>query len=151
MITTIEEVTERLYSQLGESASLVAGDYDDDESQWHEAVNIALSEMGVSLPLSNSIKEYWLLLRGRRHVYDLIRVSSARKFKYKQINLDQRFAHFDKLIQEMDDAWAIALDTVPELMGADGIGLTGDVFMAYVRPGFVYSRHGKDLTYTQDE
>ncbi len=142
MIQTIDELTEMLFRQLGQSQDLLEGDYDDEDSQWYEAVNTALKEMGLSFPVSNPSREFWLLARAKRHAFDMIRTSSARKFKYKQINLQQRFDHFDRLIHELDAAYLTALETDPDLMG-----IRGDLFIGFVKPGFVYSTNGVDLTY----
>ena len=142
MIQSMDELTERLFRQLGQSQDLLEGDYDDPDSQWYEAGEIALKEMGLALPIANQSREYWLLSRSKRHAFDMIRTSSARKFKYKQINLNQRFDHFDRLIQELDAAYLTALETDPDLMG-----IQGDLFIGFVKPGFVYSTDGVDLTY----
>ena len=145
MISDLIELMEGIYKQLGQSSSLLEGDIDDDEGDYGTAAKIALSELGLSLPLSDSKMEYWLSFRGKRHALDIIRTSSARKFKYKQINLDQRFHHFNTMIREMDEAYAYALETDVDLMGLSGVNAYK--YISYIRPGFVYSDTGKDLTY----
>ena len=145
MINDLYELMEQIYKRLGESATLLAGDIDDEDGDYGTAANIALSELGLRLPLSNQKMEHWLLLRGKRHALDIARTSSARKFKYKQINLDQRFHHFNTMIREMDEAYAYALETDVDLMGLSGIN--AHKYIMYIRPGFVYSKVGKDLTY----
>ncbi len=145
MIIDLDDFMERIYKQLGQSASLLVGEYDDEDSDYGTAANTALNEMGLSLPLDNSKLEFWLLSRGKRHAIDIIRLSSARKFKYKQIHLDQRFHHFDVIIKEMDEMYGYALETDAELMGL--IGDDAKNYISYIRPGFVYTNEGKDVTY----
>lgn len=147
MITDLFELMGGIYKHLGQSSNLLDGEYDDEDSDYGTAANTALGEMGLSLPLSNSKLEYWLLLRGKRHALDIIRTSSARKFKYKQINLDQRFHHFHTIIKDMDESFAYALETDAELMGM--AGENAYKYISYVRPGFVYSNVGRDLTYVE--
>lgn len=142
MIQTMLDLTEKLHRQLGQSQNLLEGEYDDPDSQWYEAGELALREMGLTLPINNDGREFWLLSRAKRHAFDMIRTSSARKFRYKQINLQQRFEHFDRLIQELDTAYLVALETDPALMG-----ISGELFIGYIRPGFVYSPTGVNLTY----
>src|SRR6056297_1679867 len=65
----------------------------------------ALNELGWSLPISDQVKSYWLIQRGKRHALDILRTESAFKFKYKQINLNQRFEHLDRLINVLDETF----------------------------------------------
>ncbi len=145
MIADLVQLMETIEKLLGQSANLLQGDSDDEDSEFGIAANRALTELGLSLPLDNQKMEYWLLSRGKRHGLDVIRISSARKFKYKQIHLDQRFHHFNELIKELDAEFAYATETDADLMNVSGDNAAN--LIKYIRPGFVYSNEGKDLTY----
>lgn len=106
------------------------------------SANQALDELGFTLPVTNSSRSYWLIQRGKRHALDLLRTSAAFRFKYKQISLNQRFEHLDKIIEKMDVDFAKALDTDPDLMGIDLVGTFG----TYLGNGLVYDQHGNDIS-----
>lgn len=143
MIYSKEDLQEMVYLRLGESGALLKGDdYFDEEHEVSLAVDTAIRELGLAFPLSNAVKEYWAVERGKRHSYDLIRASSARKFRYKQIHLNQRFEHFDKLIDRMDENFAYALETDAGL-----VGISGMLYIHYIKPGFVYDQYGRDITH----
>lgn len=103
----------------------------------------ALNELGWSLPISDQVKSYWLIQRGKRHALDILRTESAFKFKYKQINLNQRFEHLDRLIKVLDETFLKALESDPNLFGATNVS---DLFGTYIGNGIVYDQHGNDIT-----
>lgn len=146
MIDSREDLQEMVYLRLGESGALLKGeDYFDEEHEVGLAVDTAIRELGLAFPLSNDTKEYWAIERGKRHSYDIIRSSSARKFRYKQIHLNQRFDHFDRLIDKMDESFAYALETDAGLSGISGM-----LYIHYIKPGFVYDKYGRDITHEVD-
>jgi len=113
--------------------------FDDDELT--EVMRTTERETGWTLPLEGNSRITWFLRRATRHALYLLLVMNANKFKYKQINLQQRFEHYLKLIEMEDNAWLAAelpLDT-PE----DRIAVFGSVASA----GFAYDDLGRDMTY----
>jgi len=112
-----------------------------------EAIEDAERETGWSLPVSGSFKEFWMINRSKRHIYEILRTGNANKFKVEGINLQHRFDHFHKLIQEMDEKFEAAVkDNPAEFAGVD----TFKMFGTKVDAGFAYDEHGKDVTYGTD-
>jgi hypothetical protein len=112
-ITTVEEFKEQIEIALGDLSTRL-------ESNYIEfAIDQALDETGFSYPLAAGSVKFWGVQRAKRHAIDILRTTSAYKFKYKQISLNQRFDHLDKMIEQMDEAWKYAIETDPELMDVD--------------------------------
>ena len=147
MIQSREELQELVYLMLGESGQLLKGDFvDDSEHEVGLAVSAAIRELGLTFPLQSNTLEFWAVERGKRHSFDIIRTSSARKFRYKQVHMQQRFVHFNVLIEKMDADFIYALETNAELMSLVG-GLRGDNFITYIKAGFVYNMWGQDVSH----
>lgn len=106
------------------------------------AITQALGELGWNLPITDIRKCAWALKRGRRHALDVICTTSAHKFKYKQINLNQRFEHYFSLVKSMDEEYQRALEHDPALLDVDPVGIFG----TYINNGFVYDQFGNDVT-----
>jgi len=140
MFTTIDDVVEVLTISLSTAASLLS------EEGLEAAVNDALTELGWSLPITEPKQIMWVSRRALRHACYILWVASAQKFKYKQVNLQQRFEHYEKLIKHMDAEFAAALsDDMSTFITVDVYRLFGTA----VGPGFVYDTIGRDLTYSQ--
>lgn len=124
--------------QLSTSSTLVTDD------GYNSAVNSALSELGWILPSSDANQIVWITKRSLRHCMFLLWVASAQKFKYKQVNLQQRFEHYDRLLKAMDVEYAAALE-------ANALLFTGVAaykqFGTAVGAGFSYDGIGRDTTY----
>lgn len=112
------------------------------------AVNSAVSELGWTLPETNSTRIWWITKRAVRYACYILWVASAQNFKYKQVNLQHRFDHYDKLIKQMDNEFAEALTSQPALFASVD---TYKMFGTLVGPGFVYDSMGQDITYTDLE
>jgi len=115
-----------------------------------EAVVMAMDELGFSFPTTTSKQSFWATERTKRHALYIVVVSQAERFKYKQINLQQKFDHYFKIIEKADKAFASAIEN--DVSGTFPIELTdGDDFAVYgflMNPaGFVYDQLGRDLTY----
>jgi hypothetical protein len=109
-------------------------------------------ELGWSYPVTNPAKVYWLTQRGTRHAINVLRIAAAYKFKYKQVNLQHRFEHFQKLIDMMDAEFAAAMASDIGLF-ADGFVSSADSYKMFgtkIDAGFAYGVDGKDLTYELD-
>jgi hypothetical protein len=105
-------------------------------------------ELGWSYPVTSPTKVLWMIKRGTRYAIELLRLAAASKFKFKQVNLQHRFDHYQKLIEDMDKEFETA-------MAAD-IGLFAGVdsfkmFGTKIDAGFAYTSAGEDITYDWDQ
>ncbi len=136
-ITDIDDFIDQIKLALGDLETRL------EEPALEFAAEQALDETGFSYPLSSSAK-YWAIQRGKRHAIDVLRSTSAYKFKYKQISLNQRFDHLDKMIENLDSVWYIALKTDPALISI-GIDIS-TTFGTYLGNGFIFDQYGNDVT-----
>jgi len=140
------ELADQITTSLGALKEVIEGDDVD------FAAETTIKELGLDLPFDGDPPrlEYWIIQRGKRHALDIMRINAAYKFKYKQINLNQRFEHLDKVVNKMDEKFEEALENDPalagiipsltELLGPRAVG--GD----YLPSGFVYDDYGNDVT-----
>jgi len=105
-------------------------------------------ELGWSYPLTDPSKVFWMIKRGTRHALNILLVASAYKFKYKTVNLNQRFEHFQKLIADMDIEYEKAINTNIALFA--GISSYA-MFGTKIDAGFAYDKVGSDITYNLDQ
>lgn len=136
---TEEELITRVTQELkGLSTNFVAQDYTN-------AVSSAGYETGFVLPNTTTNQITWLINRTKRHLIYALWVQNATKFKVKQLNLDQKFTHLGKLIEQMDAEYALAKEAVD-------FGSTAAVWQLFghkIDAGFMYDTvTGEDLTYT---
>lgn len=127
----------KIQSSLGPSSELL------EPTEFEFAANQALAELGWKYPITDLRKEYWCIQRGKRHALDLLRIVSAHRFKYKQISLNHRFDHYDRMIQSMDDQFEKARKTDPVLAEAE---FDAGVFGVYIANNFIYDQTGNDVT-----
>jgi len=113
------------------------------------AIDDAIKETGWSLPVTDVFNIYWLKHRAKRHLFFYLQSESAHKFKYKQINLQNRFSHYDKLVERMDKDWEGIQEARPEkFANVSALKLFGTKIDA----GYAYSpQTGEDLTYLADQ
>ena len=125
----------------GLTAYLDAPDYD-------HACDDASRETGWAFPVSGDFKIYWMKSRAKRHLFFYLLSESAHKYKIKQINLHQRFEHYDKLIERMDNYFTDVQELRPdEFADVEALNLFGTVVSA----GFQYDpQTGIDTTYSED-
>lgn len=120
-----------------------------DPIDYDNALDDAARDTGWAYPVSGDTKIKWQKQRAKRHVFFYLLSESAHKFKYKQINLQNRFFHYKQLIDTMDKNWKDAQEELLiELSGADEYELFGTKIDA----GFS-SEHktGRDTTYDADQ
>ena len=137
LITTLKEEVKNLTTYL------------ESPIDYQNAINDALRETGWTLPVETNFKIYWTKQRARRHLFFMLLTESAHKFKYKQINLQQRFDHYSKLIKNMDEAFVAIQESRPEeFSGVDPFKAFGTV----AGTGFAYEPlTGRDITYDEDQ
>ena len=90
------------------------------------AIEAAGRDTGWSSPYASDFKEIWMLQRTKRHLFSYLQTATAADFKYKQINLQQPFEHYSKLIREMDEAFEKVMEEEPhEFAGVSAYELFG--------------------------
>lgn len=146
-----DDLTDALKIQLSSLSTLIT------EDGYELVCDQASQELGWSYPLTTSIKVLWMIKRATRHALYILMVAAAYKFKYKQVSLNQRFEHFNKLIEDMDKEFEEAVASDVTLFCGSG-GLTGlltlgpaAMFGTKLDAGFSYSKYGKDITYDYDQ
>jgi hypothetical protein len=112
------------------------------ETQIEFAITQAIDELELTYPIADGALRFWAVQRAKRHAMDLLKTAAAYKFKYKQINLNQRFDHLSRQIWQMDLDFKSAIKQDPTLFGIDAYKLFG----TYLGNGFVYDREGNDIT-----
>lgn len=112
------------------------------------AISDACRETSWALPVTTDFKILWLKERAKRYLFFYLLSESAFKFKFENINLQQRFEHLRVLIDYMDKQFVVAQESNPtEFASADSFQLFGSKIDA----GFLYENQtGVDLTYEDD-
>jgi hypothetical protein len=139
-MATKDEIIELVQIQLSSSSTLISDD------GYESAVNTASTELGWSYPQTDPTRVLWLVKRTIRHCCYMLWLSSAQKFKYKQVNLQQRFEHYQILVRQMDREFTDALTEQPSLFAGVDIH---KMFGTSLGAGFVYSDLGEDMTYDE--
>jgi hypothetical protein len=137
-----EDFKEQIETELGDLSTKI--DVPDDIDR---ATALAVSETGWTFPLSTDFRDYWMKQRTKRHIFFMLCGESAYKFKFKQINLQNRFEHFRSLIRIMDLEWESAKkENAAEFAGVSATHLFG----TQIEPGFQYDDVGQDTTYDDE-
>jgi hypothetical protein len=138
-MATTADIVVLVEIQLSSSSTLLTND------GLTAAVNYASIELGWNLPETDPTRIMWLTKRGVRHACNILFIASAQAFKYKQVNLQHRFDHYDKLIKTMDNELEAALSSQPTLFSSVE---AYKQFGTALNAGFIYDSIGQDLTYT---
>lgn len=138
---TADELKEVLQIELKSLASkLDSNDYD-------QALNNAQRDTGWTCPVTIAFQIQWLKERAKRWLFFFLLSESAHKFKFEQINLQQRFEHYKELIKYMDEQFEAAKEeNIAEFAGAQAY----EMFGTKIEAGFQYDDIGNDLTYEDD-
>lgn len=142
MIEDTDDLLEQVHRAMGVAYDLLTTD------GANQAAETMLNELRWTLPQSDQTQCYWMIERTRRHALYTIVIEQAHKFHYKQINLQQRFDHYFKLIESADKSFNTFIDANPSLFPNSGDNSMAGGF--YIPAGFVYDQLGRDLTYEQD-
>lgn len=145
LITEVQEELKGLAAKFG------SADFDN-------AVDDALADTGWSFPLGDDdrFKIRWMKKRVKRHLFEMMSSENADKFKVEQINLHQKFDHYERIITRLDKEFEAAKESYPEEFatlfypaGADIRAVAGG---EKIDAGFAYeSQTGKDKTYESDQ
>jgi len=135
-LTNMETFVEKVQISLGDLIDQM------DHPQIEFAIEQTLDELGWSLPISEGTRPYWAIQRAKRHCLDILRTTAAYKFKYKQINLQQRFEQLHRQIWQMDVDFKTALKYDASLFDID----ISDSFGTYLGNNMIYDTYGNDIT-----
>lgn len=126
----------------GLSSYLASDDYSN-------ACDDAERETGWSFPVTGDFKILWQKKRVVRNLFFYLFTESTYKFKYKQINLNQRFDHLKDAIKMLDDEFEkIQEERVDQFANVDSYNMFGTKIDA----GFSYeSQTGRDTTFNEDQ
>ena len=132
-------VTEEL---KGLSTQFEASDYDN-------AADDSSRDNGWAFPQSTDFKIKWLKERMKRHLFSYLLDQSLYKFKYKNINLSDRFKNLTKRVADMDAAFEKAQEEfIYEFADVSAYNM----FPNQIDSGFATeSQTGKDRTYDSDQ
>lgn len=137
MLETIDAVVAAVQIEIGKTASAITID------GYQSAVTSALRELGWTVPLTIEFREYWTVKRAKRHALFILLTESAHKFKYKQINLQNRFDNYVKLVNLLDEEFSRAIEADP---AAFTNAVNTDAFGLSIKAGFIYDGLGNDIT-----
>ncbi len=119
-----------------------------DPTDYENAVDAAARETEWAFPVVTDFRIHWQMERAKRYLFFYLASKTARKFKIKQISLNQSFDHYFKLIDRMDEAFEkIVEDRPDEFASVDSYKLFGSKIDA----GFAYDPLGRDITYKSDQ
>lgn len=141
-MATADDIITMVQIQLSSSSTLISDD------GYLSALTTAESELNWSTPVTDNTQIQWLMKRTLRHCIFILWVAAAQKFKYKQVNLQQRFEHYEKLLAALDKEYEKA---ITEQIGTFANVETYKQFGTAIGAGFVYDSIGNDLTYTKVE
>ena len=125
MYASLDDIVDVLKPKFG-----VTFDSLSDEA-YEDAARSALKELGWVFPITHPLKAHWVVERGVRHAVFILMVEAARKFRYKQIHLQNRFEHYNKILVMMDELYAKAKEENPELF-ADSIFVDSDLLCQWI-------------------
>ena len=131
-------VTEEL---KGLSSQFVAADYEN-------ASDDAARETWA-FPQTTDFRIKWLKERTKRHLFSYLLDQSLHKFKYKNINLGDRFKNLSKRVADMDAAFEkIKEEEIHEFADVDSFNM----FPFQIDSGFATeSQTGRDITYDDEQ
>ena len=124
-IQSLDEHVAVITTRMGNNAANVSSE------GLESGATTAMSELGWVYPVTNAMKEHWAVLRGIRHSLFILQVESAHKFRYKDIFLQNRFAHYTTLIEKMDKDYEKAKEDNPDLF-ADSVFVDDESIKAMV-------------------
>jgi hypothetical protein len=123
------------------SSNFVAADYAD-------AVDAAERDTGFSFPTTTSFNIDWLIKRTKRALFFSLFSENVESFKFKQINLQDKFKNLKEAIIMMDKEFSEALENYSYLFS--GVSAV-QMFGTKVDAGFASDDLGRDVTYDPDQ
>jgi hypothetical protein len=118
-------------------------DYSGDTTNayYDKAILTTLSELSEwSLPCTDNFQMLWFIERTKRHILAILKDNYARKFQYAKVHLEHRFKHLSRLVNDLDEEFALALENNPDKFGSIDVE---DGFGSYIGSGFEYDDFGR--------
>ena len=140
---TKDELITKLQEESKDLSSYLSSD------DYSNAADRASYDTGWAYPVSTSFRITWQLQRSFRWLYFYLLNNYATKFKFEQINLQQRWEHFRQMIKDIDEQFEKAVQENPaEFADVD----TYKMFGTKIDAGFAYENGtGRDITYDEDQ
>jgi hypothetical protein len=137
-VATTDDIIALVKTQLSTSADIISAE------GYLSVVDTAASELSWPVPTTDPNRIVWLTKRALRHALFILWVAAAQKFKYKQVNLQQRFEHYGVLIKALDKEYEDALQNQVNIFANVA---SYKQFGTVVGAGFSYDAVGRDTTY----
>lgn len=141
MITDIYELQDIVVRLMGDPATEL-----NETERMEDVLNQSLRELNWDLPVDDSFQEYWIIERSKRHALYALIFEAAKKFRFKQIFLQQRFENYFKLLEKMDKDFLDAIEANPDLFDVP----SGSTLAFYITNGFSYDFMGNDISFNDD-
>jgi len=114
-----------------------------DSDDYADAVDDAERETGFVFPTTDAFQILWLNKRVKRALFFSLLSANAESFKFKQINLQDKFKNLQALVKSMDEEFIAALkENAYEFANVDAVQAFGHKIGA----GFDYNAFGKDIS-----
>lgn len=125
MLASVDAIMDSLKPKFGVTADSLS------DEAYTDAINSALRELGWSVPIDHPLKEFWVLERSVRHSIFVLMIEAARKFRYKQIHLQNRFEHYSSILALLDKQYTDAKKENPELF-AGSVYVDSDTLVRWI-------------------
>ncbi len=123
------------------SSNFVAADYAD-------AVDAAERETGFVFPNTSDFQTKWLLSRTKRALFFSLLSENVTSFKFKQINLQDKFKNLKQIVSDMDKDFETAqTEYMSEFANVEELQMFGHKADA----GFSYDDFGRETTFDTDQ
>lgn len=119
-----------------------------DSDDYADAIDSAERETGFTFPVTSNFQIQWLLKRTKRALFFSLLTENAESFKFKQINLQDKFKNLSQLVDSMDKEFEQAqLDNIYEFAKVSAV----QAFAHKIDAGFAYDEFGRDMTFDPDQ
>ncbi|MFA5397535.1 MAG: hypothetical protein WC346_16110 [Methanogenium sp.] len=125
-----------------------------DSDDYADAVDQAERDTGFSFPVTDSFQIDWLKKRTKRALFFSLLTENTESFKFKTINLQDKFKNLKDIVKIMDDEFKEALEEFADLFPSVGVlrGLDSHkLFGTKIDAGFAYDGQGRDITFDPDQ
>lgn len=123
-----------------------------DVNEISRGIDKAINELGYTFPITG-IKENWAVDRSKRHIIEVLLLNESPSFRFKKLNLEEPWEHYQSLIKYWDEQYAQALEDYPELfpnaLSPNGVPLSA-LFGLVTSNNHRYDVTGKDVSYLYD-
>ena len=121
-----------------------------------DAVDSSERETGFSFPATDNFQIEWLIKRTKRALFFSLLSENTESFKFKQINLQDKFKNLKDIVTMMDNEFKEVLDNYSYLFPNATINYLGGIspsqlFGHKIDAGFAYDNSGRDITFDTDQ